>query len=162
MAVDMFIKIDGIDGEAQDSKHKNEIEVLAWSWGASQAGSFATGSGGGSGKVSVQDLSFTKWFDKASPILQQHCFNGKHIGKAVLVCRKASGDNPLEYLKVTLEDILVSSFNTGGSGGEDRITESVSLNFTKVKIEYTEQTAKGGEGAKPKFAWDIKQHKEAA
>src|SRR6476660_2723852 len=98
MAVDMFIKIDTVDGESKDSKHKGEIDVLAWSWGMSNSGSAHTGGGAGAGKVNVQDLSFTKYIDKSSPDLMLACCNGKHFPDANLVVRKA-GEKPLEYLK---------------------------------------------------------------
>ena len=154
MAVDMFLKIEGIEGESKDKGHGKEIDVLSWSWGMSQSGTGHVGGGGGAGKVNVQDISVTKYIDKSSPDLMLTCCNGKHLGEAKLTVRKA-GENPLEYLIITMTDVLISSVSTGGSGGEDRLTENVTLNFAKVKVEYTEQTAKGGAGAKPKMGWDI-------
>jgi type VI secretion system secreted protein Hcp len=154
MAVDMFLKLDGIKGESVDSKHKDEIAVLAWSWGMSNSGSAHLGGGAGSGKVNVQDLSLTKFIDVSSPDLMLSCCNGKHIPKAQLTVRKA-GENALEYMIIKFEDILIASVSTGGSGGEDRLTENVTLNFAKVDVEYTQQDAKGGSGAKPKMGWDI-------
>ena len=142
MAVDMFIKIDDIKGESVDKTHKGEIIVLAWSWGATQSGSTHIGTGGGSGKVNVQDLSFTKYVDKSSTNLLQAVCNGKHFKAADLVVRKA-GEHPLEYIKLHIEDIIVSSISTGGSGGEDRLTENVTLNFGRFKIEYVAQKADG-------------------
>ena len=142
MAVDMFIKIDDIKGESIDGTHKGEITVLAWSWGATQSGSTHIGTGGGAGKVNVQDLSFTKYIDKSSTNLLQAVCNGKHFKAATLVVRKA-GDKPLEYLKIHIEDILVSSISTGGSGGEDRLTENVTLNFGRFKLDYAAQKADG-------------------
>ena len=154
MAVDMFLKVEGLEGEAKDKTHGKEIDILAWSWGMSQSGTTHTGGGGGAGKVNVQDASFTKFIDKSSPDLMLACCNGKHYGEAKLVVRKA-GENPLEYLIITMTDVMVTSVSTGGSGGEDRLTENVTLNFSKVKVEYAEQTEKGGAGAKPKMGWDI-------
>jgi type VI secretion system secreted protein Hcp len=154
MAVDQFMKFEGIEGESKDSKHKNEVDVLAWSWGASQSGSFHTAGGGGSGKVSVQDLSFTKYVDKSSTNLFLKCCDGKHIPSAVLTVRKA-GESPVEYLKITMEPVLVTSVSGGGSGGEDRITENITLNFAKVKIEYTEQKEDGSAGATDEKIWNI-------
>lgn len=142
MAVDMFIKIGALKGESKDAKHKEEIDVLAWSWGMSNSGSAHTGGGAGAGKVNVQDLSFTKYIDKSSCDLMLAACNGKHFDKATLVVRKA-GEKPLEYLKIELEEILVTSVSTGGSGGEDRLTENVTINFAKVKFTYTEQDATG-------------------
>ena len=155
MASDQFLKIEGIEGEAHDATHENEIDVLAWSWGMSQSGTMHIGGGGGAGKVSVQDMSFTGWFEKSTPELMKHCINGKHIPEATLTVRKASGDKPLEYIKVTMKEIIVSSVSTGGSGGEDRLTANFSLNFRDVKLEYVEQTEDGGEGAKPDFQYNI-------
>jgi type VI secretion system secreted protein Hcp len=154
MAVDMFLKLDGIKGESADKSHKDEIAVLAWSWGMSNSGSAHLGGGAGSGKVNVQDLSLTKYIDVSSPDLMLSCCNGKHIPKAQLTVRKA-GENALEYMIIKFEDILVASVSTGGSGGEDRLTENVTLNFAKVNVEYTQQDAKGGAGPKPKMGWDI-------
>jgi type VI secretion system secreted protein Hcp len=159
MAVDMFIKIGDIKGESSDGKHKEEIGVLAWSWGMSQAASAQLGSGGGSGKVNVQDLSFTKYVDKSSPELMQHCCNGKHIKEAKLTVRKA-GENPLEYLIVTLEDVIVASVSTGGSGGEDRLTENVTLDFGRVQVKYTEQNAQGGAGGNFQMGWDVQKNEK--
>ena len=154
MAVDAFLKIGSLEGESRDSAKGKWIDVLAWSWGMSNSGSAHTGGGAGAGKVNVQDLSFTKHLDVSSPDLMLACCNGKHFPKATLTVRKA-GENPLEYLMITLEELLVTSVSTGGSGGEDRLTENVTLNFAKVKVDYAEQTEKGGKGATPKMGWDI-------
>ena len=154
MSVDMFLKIDGIKGESKDSKHGGEIDVLAWSWGLSQSGAGHVGGGSGAGKVSVQDMHVTKWLDKSSCDLVFACASGKHIPKAVLFVRKA-GENPLEYLTVELEDILVSHVSTGGSHGEDRLTENVTLNFAKFKLEYVPQTDTGAGGKRVEAKWDI-------
>ena len=154
MAVDMFIKIGDLEGESRDKTHKGKIDVLAWSWGMSQSGSAHQGGGMGAGKVSMQDISITKYIDKCSPDLMLKCATGTHYADALLICRRA-GDKPLEYLKITMTDVLISSVSTGGSGGEDRLTENVSLNFAKVKVNYVEQTEKGGEGAKPEMTFNI-------
>lgn len=160
MAVDMFLKLEGITGEAQDDKHKEEIDVLAWSWGASQSGTTHTGGGSGAGKVSVQDISVTKYVDQASPTLLKFCATGKHISKGKLTVRKA-GENPLEYIKIEIKDIIVTHVSTGGSGGEDRLTENVTLNFREFKYIYTTQDKGGGSGAAPEFAWNIAENKTA-
>jgi len=154
MAVDMFIKIGDIKGEARDKVHKEEIDVLAWSWGMSNNGSAHIGGGAGSGKVNVQDLSLTKYIDKASCDLMLACCNGKHFNKATLVVRKA-GEQPVEYLTIKMEDVLVSAVSTGGSGGEDRLTENVTLNFAEFKVIYTTQKNDGSAGPKVDFAWNI-------
>ena len=154
MAVDMFLKLEGISGESKDSSHKGEIDVLAWSWGLSNSGTAHVGGGAGAGKVNVQDLSFTKYVDLATSPLLLAAANGKHIGKATLVVRKA-GETPLEYITITMTDVLVSAVSTGGSGGEDRLTENVSLNFAKVEVSYKEQSQAGKAAGTGDFKWDI-------
>lgn len=159
MASDIFIKIDGIKGESQDSKHKDEIDVLSWSWGANNQGTAHIGAGMGAGKVSFQDLTIVKNMDKSSPTLYEMCAKGKHIPKATLVVRKA-GDEPLEFITITMQDILVTNVSTAGSnGGPGGISETVSLNFGKVEYKYVEQTEKGSGAASPEFKWDIRAHK---
>lgn len=154
MAVDMFIKIGDIQGESQDKKHGKEIDVLAWSWGLSNSGSAHTGGGAGSGKVNVQDLSFTKYTDSATPKLLLACCNGKHYDEALLTVRKA-GEKPVEYIKVKLTEVLVTSVSAGGSGGEDRLTENVTLNFGKVHYDYTPQKKDGSADTAIPMEWDI-------
>jgi len=154
MAMDQFIKIGDLKGEAQDKTHKMSIDVLAWSWGLSNSGTAHVGGGSGAGKVNVQDLSFTKYIDQATPDLMLACCNGKHYPEALLTIRKA-GETPVEYLKIKMTDVMVTSLSTGGSGGEDRLTENVTLNFSKVNVDYAEQVPTGGVGAKPSMGWDI-------
>lgn len=154
MAIDMFLKLDGVEGESQDSVHKDEIDILAWSWGASQSGTTHMGAGGGAGKVNVQDLSITKYVDSSTHTLLQRTFDGKHIAEGTLVIRKAGGE-PLEYLKIKMTDMMVTSVSTGGSGGEDRLTENVVLNFSKVEVTYVPQNPDGSGGADKNAGWDI-------
>ena len=117
MAVDYFLKIDGIPGESQDSKHKDEIQLESWSWGESQSGTMAYGGGGGAGKVDMQDFHFVMTVNKATPKLILACASGEHIKKAVLTCRKA-GKTQQEFLIYNFSDVLVSSYQTGGGRGD--------------------------------------------
>jgi type VI secretion system secreted protein Hcp len=160
-SVDYFLKIDGLEGESQDHKHKGEIDIESWSWGASQAGTHGGGGGGGAGKVSMQDFHFVMKINKASPKLMEHCATGQHIKKATLICRKA-GTEQQEFLKIELSDLLVSSYQTGGSGHSDIVpTDQISLNYAKIQIEYRQQDSKGGLGGAVKGGWDIKANKVA-
>jgi len=160
MAEDVFLKIDGIPGESKDAKHSGEIEVKSWSWGAQQFGTFASGGGGGAGKVSMSDITFMQTMQKSSPLLMLHCANGKHIPQAILTARKA-GEDQQEYLKITLSDILVSSYQTGGTGAGEVPTESISLNFAKFEMAYAEQKADGSLEGPVTKGWDLKQNKVA-
>jgi type VI secretion system secreted protein Hcp len=159
MAVDMFLELETVKGETSDKafKSKHAMDILAWSWGISNTGTFHQGTGGGAGKANFQDISITKYIDLATPNLMLFCANGKHIGKGTLTIRKA-GENPLEYLKISLKNILVTSYSTGGSGGEDRLTENVSLNFAEIKLEYAQQDDKGGKVGSNDFGWNIQQN----
>ena len=159
-AVDYFLKLDGIDGESHDSSKKGEIDLESWSWGASQTGTHAGGGGGGAGKVAMQDFHFVMGYNKASPKLMLACASGEHIKKAVLTCRKAGGKQEV-YLTVTMSDLLVSSYQTGGSGHSGIVpTDQISLNFSKIEIEYKEQDAKGAVGAPVKAGYDLKANKK--
>jgi len=156
MAVDMFMKIATITGESTDKAHANEIDVLAWSWGISNSGTTHQGGGGGSGKANVQDLSFTKYVDSSSHALLLSASNGQHLATANLVVRKAGGKGaPIEYIKIEMTEVLVTSVSCGGSGGEDRLTENVTLNFAKVKYEYTPQKADGTKDTTKEMVFDI-------
>jgi type VI secretion system secreted protein Hcp len=156
MAVDMFLELDGIKGETLDKvyKGKNGIDVRSFNWGLANTGTFHHGSGGGSGKANFQDIAITKFTDKATADLMLVCANGKHIAKGVLTCRKA-GENPLEYMKITMSEILVSSYNTGSATDDERQTETVTLNFAKVKVEYFMQNANGSKEPGGEMAYNI-------
>ena len=154
MAVDMFLMLDGIKGESADDKHKGEIDIESFSWGLAQMGSGNRSTGLGTGKVDVGDLTIMKVIDKASPTLQLACANGKHIAKGKLTVRKA-GENPLDYFTVDLEQVLISSYQVSGSGGGGTPTESVSINFAKIKTEYWTQSEKGAKGENANFSWDV-------
>lgn len=151
--VDYFLKIDGIKGESADHKHAGEIAVESWSWGATQSGSFGHGSGGGAGKVSMQDFHFVMKANSASPLLFLSCASGKHIPTATLTVRKAGGSQE-EYYTIKFSDVLVSSFQTGGSHGDVIPTDQISLNFAKIELSYQPQDAKGAVGSPIKAGWD--------
>jgi type VI secretion system secreted protein Hcp len=141
-AVDYFLKLDGIPGESTDSKHKNEIDIESWNWGQVNGGTHTGGSGGGAGKVSMHDFSFTMRINKASPKLFLACATGQHIKEALLTCRRA-GKEQQEYLKIKFTELLVSNFQTGGSAGEVVPTDQISLNFGKIEISYAPQKGDG-------------------
>lgn len=154
-AVDMFLDLGkDIPGESVDQKHQDTIDVLAWSWGMSNSGTTQVGGGAGAGKASFQDLSLTKYVDKASPLLMLNCAKGTHIASAILYVRKA-GTTPVEYIKITLSEVMVTSVSTGGSGGEDRLTENISLNFAKFEFSYVPVNAKGTPQTAIEMKWDI-------
>jgi type VI secretion system secreted protein Hcp len=158
MAQDIFLKINGIDGESADATHKDEIDVLSWSWAVSQQSNMHLGSGGGAGRATVSDLTFEHYVDRATPNLTQYCLTGKHIDQAKLVVRKAGG-NPLEYIKFTMNDVLVTSVSPSGvSDSESRPREVVTLSFAKMKQEYVVQNAQGGSGGAVTATFDVKKN----
>jgi type VI secretion system secreted protein Hcp len=162
MAVDMFLKLEGINGESEDAKHSQEIDILGWNWGMSNTGTAHLGGGAGTGKANFQDLSVTKYVDLASTPLMLSCAQGKHVTTATLTCRKAGGENPLEYLIITMTEVMVSNIQHGGSSGDERTTEMITLNFEKLEVKYNEQSKTGGSGgASPEFKWDILKNQAA-
>lgn len=155
-SADFFLKIDGIPGESTDAAHKTEIDLVSWSWGETNSGSFAGGGGGGAGKVSMQDFHFVMKTNKASPKLFLACATGQHIAKAVLVCRKAGGKQE-EFLKIHFDDLLISSYQIGGASGSDVLpTDQISFNFTKIKMEYAAQKREGGLESPIVHGYDLK------
>ncbi|HXV39253.1 MAG TPA: type VI secretion system tube protein Hcp [Nitrosopumilaceae archaeon] len=152
-AVDYFLKIDGVEGESTDDKHKGQIEIESWSWGATQTGTSSTGGGGGAGKVQFQDFHFTKKVDKSSPKLMQAVATGEHLKSVELTVRKAGGTQ-MDYYIVHLEDVLVSSYSSSGSSGEVPM-ESISFNYQKIEFQYIPTNPDGTAGQAVKASWNL-------
>jgi type VI secretion system secreted protein Hcp len=159
MALDTFARVDGVKGESKDAQHKDEIDVLSWSWGVSQSGTMAHGGGGGAGKATFQDLIFTHHIDKASPLLLKACATGQHIKDVTITVRKA-GKNPQDYLVIKLTDVLVTNVSLGLAAESAVTFESVSLQFAKVDFEYKGQKPDGSLDAGLHFKYDLKANKE--
>ena len=157
MAADIFAKIGDIKGESLDSKHKDEVEILSWSWGVSQSGSLNQGGGGGAGKATFNDFHFTHRVDKASPTLMRACATGEHIKDATITVRKA-GKGQQEFLIIKMNDVIVTSVTDGDS--ENSRVETVSLAFAKVDLEYKPQKRDGSLDAGVHFKYDLKGNKE--
>ncbi len=158
MAQDIFIKFDGIEGESQDSTHKGDIEVLNWNWSVGQTSNMHSGSGGGAGKCTVDDLHFEHYIDKSSTNLLQYCLTGKHIPEAVLTVRKAGG-SPLEYLRITLREIIITGVNPVYLNTMRVPRETVSLAFSRVNMDYVLQNAEGNKSGTVSMGYDIKANK---
>lgn len=156
MAVDYFLKLDGIPGDSTDAKHKGEIDVVAFSWGVARPGSPAPGRGGGAGKAIFEDLLVVARTSKASPKLWQACATGQHLKSAVLVCRKA-GKAPVEFLKITLDDVTITSYEIEGSD-EELPLDQVALAFAKIQTEFVSVDAKGTAQSPIKTGWDLKKN----
>ena len=159
MAADYFLQITGIAGESTDAKHKNWIDVEAWSWGETNPAPLTTGGGAGAGKVQMQDFHFTTRVSKASPALFLACATGQHMKEAKLAAVKA-GAMQQEFLTWTFSDVLVSGYQTGGAEG-DLVTDQVSLSFSKIKVEYKAQKADGSLDTPIVAGWDKKANKKA-
>ncbi len=161
MAVDYFLKIDGIPGESKDSHHPDELELESFGWGETQAISHAAGGGVGAGKVEVHDLHFLAQMSKASPKLMLACAAGQHIKQAVLTARKAGGGQQ-EFLVIKLSDVLVTDYHTGGAAQSDTVPlDEVSFTFAKIEVEYRLQKPDGTLDAPVKAGWDVKGNKPA-
>ena len=158
--VDYFLKIDGIQGESTDSKHKGEIQVESFSWGAVQTGSHGGGGGGGAGKVQMQDFHFVMTVNKASPRLFLACARGEHIKQATFAGRRGGGKSQQEFLVYKFSDVLVSSYQTGGSAsGETLPMDQVSFNFGRIEVEYRPQNPDGSLAQPQKAGWDVRANK---
>ena len=155
MAVDYFLALDGIPGESTDAKHKGEIDVLAFSWGVSQAG--GSGGGGGAGKALFEDLLVVARTSKASPKLWQACASGQHVKTAVLTCRKGSGQRRVEFLVIKLEDVTITSYEIDGSD-EELPLDQIALAFAKVETTYVSRDAKGKAQPPVTTGWDLKKN----
>jgi type VI secretion system secreted protein Hcp len=160
MAVDMFITIDDIKGESADANFKDAIDVLSWTWGMTQSGSAHLGTGTGTGKVSVRDISLTKYVDRSSPVLMKYCCKGKYFGAAKLTIRKA-GDAALPYVVISMTEGLISSVTHGGTGHDERMVESVTLNFKAFKFEYQPQKNGKPDGGTVPHNWNIAKNAES-
>jgi type VI secretion system secreted protein Hcp len=158
MAVSIFARIGAIKGESRDAKHKDEIEVLSWSWGVSQSGTTAHGGGGGAGKASFQDLNLIHHVDKASPALMRACATGEHIKDATIAVRKA-GKGQHDYLVIKMTDVVITSVSMSVSSEGDAPVESVALTFGKVDLEYKSQKPDGSLDVGIHFRYDLKTNK---
>jgi type VI secretion system secreted protein Hcp len=149
------LKLDGIKGENLATKHKDEIELHSWSWGAHNSTSIS-GTGLSAGKVSIADLNISKPVDKASAKLLELCCTGKHIATGILTCAKSTGDkNPADYLTIKLAEIHIASFQTGGSAGEDVGSESISMAFGSFEYDYKVQGKDGNLTAAGTAKYDV-------
>ena len=155
MAVDMFLKITDVKGESKDKQHAGEIEIESFSWGATQLGASSHGTGAGGGKVSMNDFHFVMRNNSSSPTLFLFCANGKHLSEAKLTCRKAGGKQE-KFLEVTMNDVLISSYQTGGSGAGEVPMDQISLNYSKMDVDYLAQDEKGITKSAGKKWWDMK------
>ncbi|QNP49153.1 Hcp family type VI secretion system effector [Diaphorobacter aerolatus] len=153
MSSDFHIKLDGVSGESTHKNHKDEIEILSWSWGVVNASGSGSGGGSGKGKATPQELTFMHKYDKASPVLAQKCADGKHFKDLVLTCRK-SGDGQQEFLKVSLKEVFISTVQINGSQGGD-LLEAVSVSFKDIETAYKPQDDKGAGKGEVKFGWNI-------
>src|SRR5450755_4691283 len=118
MSIDCHMKLDGVTGESTHKDHKDEIEIISWNWGVSNQSSAGAGGGSGKGKAVPQEMHLTHGYDKASPVLAKSCASGKHFKDATITCRKA-GEGQLDFLKITLKQVLVTQVSPSGHSGGD-------------------------------------------
>ncbi len=156
MAFDIFLKIDGVKGESSDAQHRDEIEAASFSWGVSQQGSTSAGAGGGAGKANFQDLHVVMNVSQAGPQLFLACAQGRHIKTAILTCRKAGGRDRHDFLRYTLSDVLVSSYQTNAQAEDGVPVDEVSFKYTQLKVEYRPQKADGSLGTPVTAGWNLK------
>ena len=158
---DIFLKLEGIEGESVDPKHKDEIDVLAWSWGLHVDLSGGTGmGGGGAGKAMVEDIKIIKQVDRSSADLALHVFNGKSIPKAEIVVERDTGQGPFQYIKIELKDVLVTRVAIGGKDTDEATGETITLNFDEICVTYTPQMQDGSPGPEEETCWSVSLNEE--
>ncbi len=161
MSIDMYLKVDGVTGESKDSNHSGWTDITSFSWGATQPGNMSVGGGGGAGKVSFNDLHINAKIDKSVTAILKNCASGKHVGSVqVSVCK--AGGTQVEYTRITLTDVLVTSVQFVGSEHDDTLGVTYSFQASSVKQQYWEQSTSGGKGAETSAGWNIKENKEAS
>lgn len=148
--MDYFLKIDGIQGESRDAKHKGEIELVSFGWGADVARGGGSGGGGGSGRAQFQPFHFTMLTNKASPQLFLATVSGKHLKEATLSVRRA-GKQALEYLKIKFTEVFVTSFHE--EAGPEPPTELIAFDFGRIEIDYSAKR-----GGTEHAGWDVKKN----
>lgn len=160
---DYFLKLGDIKGESQDDKHKGEIDLISFRFGVRQPGGGATiGAGSGVGKAQFHEFEITKRLDSASAKLMLACATGQHFPEVTLTCRKAGG-NQMEYVKIKLEQVLVSGYETigGDEGRKDTLpVDTFHLNFAKIHYSYTAQDSSGNPGANTMTGYDLLANKK--
>ncbi len=162
MAVDFFLKLEGVDGESTDDRHKNELDIESFSWGETQTGSAGPGGGGGAGKVVMQDFHFVAKVSKASPILFLKCATGEHLKQAILTVRK-SGGRQQDFYVITLTDVMITQYSQAGPGGlpDSDVNDAFALNFARIDVSYSPQKPDGSPGEAVKAGYDVKANKKA-
>lgn len=158
MAVDMFLKVEGVSGESKDSSHQGCIDILSFSWGASQPGSMHIGGGGGTGKVEFKDLNVNTYIDKATPTIIGYCASGKHVSSVTITVCKAGGQQ-VEYAKIELTDVIITNVDIIGACNANGLPVNYSFQAAQIKVHYWEQASTGGKGAEVQTGWDIKANK---
>jgi type VI secretion system secreted protein Hcp len=153
-----FLDLDGIEGESQDSQYQNKIALQSFSWGATNNSSYVSGTGSGIGKGQIQDISCSKFCDKASLKLMERSVNGKPITSGKLSLLKQSGDTKIPYLELELTDIVVTSFQTSASGDGQLPMEAFTLHFVQVKSHYKPQGNEGDPSGNIDFGWHLQQN----
>lgn len=162
MGVAMFMKVDGVTGESEDSQHKGWTDIQSISWGASQPGAMASGSGGNAGRASFNDLIVVAYMDKGSAAILKNCVTGKHL-PSVQISACKTGGTQIEFMSITLQEVLVTSAQiTGVDPGDaaDRLLMNYNFQAAKVKKQYWQQNDNGGKGAEVSVGWNIKENSE--
>ncbi len=161
MAVEAYLKLNGVEGESNKKGFEKCIELDSFSWGVTQQGSFQHGTGGGTGRSFAQDLHVTKQIDCASTKLFQKCASGEHITSGILTFRKAAGKQAVDYFTVKLTDLIVSSVSFSGASSGDALGESVSLAFAKISQEYKTQDNTGKGSTNGELVYDFQKNSDS-
>lgn len=157
MPADIYLNIDGIEGESTDNMFAKQMEIQAYTFGMRQATTSTVSSAGSMAgqKVSIDELGVTKYLDKASPKLMDACASAKHFKAATLSLRRALKGKQEVYMQYKLSDVIISSVHDAGSGEGGVPTEQIGISFAKIEWQYTVTTDAGGKGGQVSAGWDL-------
>jgi len=158
---EMFLKLDGIEGESLDFAHSGEIEIKNWEWHTENHVNWDINQGGQSTKVEIKHIELKKICDKASVTLYQCCVTGRHIKNGTITCRKNDGEQKVEYLIVTLTDIMITKVDWSGEGGAQSLDENVGLSFAEFHLDYKVQNDTGNASGTTSFGFNVQKQQKA-
>jgi type VI secretion system secreted protein Hcp len=145
MASDLFLKLDGIDGESEDTTYSKQIELQSWSWGASNSGAVHVGSGSAASNAQMSEFNCAIYLEKSSPKLLESLCKGKHISTGTFSATKSTGEDktPQPYLKIEFSEVFITGLSAGGSVGGGVPIASLTFSFATLKYNYYKQNRDG-------------------
>lgn len=150
-----YMKLPDIAGESRRDGHEEEIDIMSIDWNMAQASNMQIGSGRTSSRATVNPIGITKIYDASSPYLALACMQGKSFDEVVISFRQDSGDAHLDYLIITLTNVVISSYSLNGTAMGEEINDAISLSFETVNVKYTVQADDHSSGDEHEIEYDV-------